>query len=54
MPFYRMLPCVECHAMTRADRARCPACQRRANFRFIAVTVMLIVLGALWLLLRLP
>lgn len=52
MPFHQMLPCVECRVMTRADRARCPTCQRRANFRFIAVTVMLIVLGALWLAFR--
>jgi RNA polymerase subunit RPABC4/transcription elongation factor Spt4 len=52
MTYHHMLPCVECLVMTRADRPRCPICQRRATFRFYGVTLMLIVLGALWLLLR--
>lgn len=43
MTYHHMLPCVECRVVTRADRPRCPQCQRRANRRFILVTAVLIV-----------
>lgn len=52
MAYLNTRPCVECGVATRADRMRCPACQRLANWRFFWVSVLVVVVLVLWSLMR--
>lgn len=46
--YHEMGHCKDCFVLTRADRLRCPPCQKAFTYRFIGMTIATVIILGVW------